>query len=469
MLQSEHRAGMPLQQSHNYPFSKIAWWLIAAFCAVFLNHFRNWGQTGHPFVMDVDQYYSYLHAAFIDHDLSFSVRSHPYWFTETPTLHFVPKVTYGMSLLYAPFFLLAHLFAGAGTTGYEPIYAWSIHIGCMLYGAAGLWYCRKTLLLWFSEGVTAATLLLLFFGTNLFYYLLSETEAVHIMLFCLIAVYVYHVAMWQISGLKKHFLVFMFTGGIMVLVRPTECLLFLLPALAGVTSADTLKAKLQAIGGLKWWFPVGVLLFILPVIPQLLFWKMQSGSFLFFSYGSSEKFYWSDPQLFNFFFSFRKGWLIYTPLMLFGLMGFIPMYRYCKAWFYPVLAYVLLNIYVSASWWDWAYGGSFGMRVMVHVYAVLAIPFACMVQWVYELYQRSRAASKITLYGLSCVAGLLCLFNVFQSNLYKHHIIHWDSMTAEAYRFVFLKRTYSEADKRYLESLLRHPDYQAMREGKRNE
>ena len=42
-------------------------------------------------------------------------------------------------------------------------------------------------------------------------------------------------------------------------------------------------------------------------------------------------------------------------------------------------------------------------------------------------------------------------------------------MTKEAYWFTFLKKNYSKEDLLYLETLVKHPDYAAMRQGKRDD
>ena len=57
---------------------------------------------------------------------------------------------------------------------------------------------------------------------------------------------------------------------------------------------------------------------------------------------------------------------------------------------------------------------------------------------------------------------------MFQSNLYKHGIISFDGMTKEAYWYTFLKKSYSESDLLYLETLIKHPDYEQMKKGKRD-
>jgi hypothetical protein len=449
-------------------YSDIVIVLITVFslCLTFL--FINWHPINHPFIMDVNQYYSYLVAIFIDHDLSFTTNTHSFWLIETPTHEVVPKVTYGLGFFYSPFFLLAYLFSDSHTTGYEAIYAWSIHYGCILYILIGFLPLKKILAFWFNDIVIAVSLLLVFFASNLFYYTLSESESVHGILFFLISFFLFHVIKWQHTLLKKHFLSFMLAAGFICLVRPTECLVFVFPLLLGLKDRGSFKTKLRALLSLKWFLVIGIGLFALPILPQLIYWKQHTGTFLFFSYGNSEGFFWSDPKIINVFFSFKKGWLVYSPIMIFSLIGFVRMYLKNKELFYPVLIYVLLNSYLICSWWDWAYGGSFGMRAFIHCYAILIIPFAYFVQGIISLYKKSVIKTTVV-YAFSVLGLFFCLLNVLQSNLYKHHIIHWDGMTKEAYQFTFLKKNYSEAELQYLKTLIKPPDYSARRKGDRDE
>ncbi len=440
--------------------------LVVSFLFTFF--FIHWGNAHHPFVNDVNQYYSYLNALFIEGDLSFKNNPNAYWLIETPIHRFVPKVTYGMALFYAPFYLLAKLFSGGGSTGYEPVYAWMVHFGCILYTLSGLWFTRKTLLLWFNEVVTSVTLLLLFFGTNLFYYTLAESESVHGILFFLISFFLYHVFKWQLTGNKKHVLLFCMAAGFVCLIRPTEVLILFFPLLAGVTSSAEARLRFKNIMMLKWTLLCAVFLFLAPLIPQLLYWKMQSGHYLFFSYGSSEGFFWNDPQIINVFFSFRKGFFIYTPLMVFSMLGFIMLYKKHKLLFYPVLLYFVLNAYFICSWWDWSYGGSFGMRAFIHCFAILVIPFACFMEWAVSLYKHA-GVKKIMASALVCVALFCCALNLLQSNLYKHQLIHYDGMNKKAYLYTFFKKKYTKEEIDYLTTLFKSPDYEARRRGLRDE
>lgn len=448
--------------------SLISVLFIALFSFSFTAFFIHWGNLKHPFVNDVNQYYSYLNALFIEHDLSFIHNVNSYWLIETPSHHFVPKVTYGMAFFYAPFYLLAKALSGGSPTGYEPVYAWSVHLGCIFYITLGLWFTRKTLLFWFNEFITAISLILLFFGTNLFYYTLSESESVHGVLFCLISVFLYNVVKWHESGSKNNFFLFCLLAGFICLIRPTECLILLFPLGIGLTTAKGIKAKFQRIGSLNWNLLLSVVLFLLPLLPQMLYWKMQSGSYLFFSYGGNESFFWKDPQFVNVFFSFRKGFLIYTPIMVFGLLGFIQLYKKNRGIFYPVFLYFLTNSYLICAWWDWSYGGSFGLRAFVHCFAILVIPFTYFIDWTVSLFRKSFLGT-LFVFSISIISLFFCLLNLLQSNLYKHQLIHYDGMNKEAYKFTFLKKRYTEEDIQYLTTLFKSPDYEARRKGIRDE
>lgn len=444
--------------------SRLVLFFIIMFCFLTMGKFVNWQAPHHPFVNDVNQYYSYLIAYFKHNDLTFSNGTYHFWLQTTPTNHLVPKVTYGMSLFYLPFFLIAELFSAKNSTGYEPIYAWSIHIGSILYVLAGLYFSLKTLRLFFSEIVASLSLFVIFFGTNLFCYTLINPELTHGVLFLLISCLFYFVVQWINTSLPKYFLFSSFLLGLITLIRPTEIIIVFVILLAGVSSLKTMKQKLNLFIGLKLYLLLGAILFILPLFPQVLYWKVQSGGWLFFSYSENERFFWSDPQIMNVLFSYRKGWLVYSPLMIMALIGFIPLWRRNKMLFWGILLYFSVNLYLVSAWWDWAFGGSFGIRALVQCYALLIIPLAYCIEWAI-----TYANKTIVKLGLVLFICFFCFLNIFQSNLYKHGIISYDGMTKEAYWYTFLKKNYSEGDLKYLETLIKHPNYEEMRKGNRDE
>lgn len=423
----------------------------------------------HPFHNDVDQYYSYLIAQFIHHDLSFKF-PHQLWLIEAPNHQLVPKVTMGLSLMYLPFFVIADNIAYAydfDGLGYSAPYGICIHFGTLFYAILGFWYARKSLLFFFSEWVVAITLLLVLFGTNLFYYVYREGEMSHSYLFFLFSVFMYHALQWHFNYKNKHLYYMAFILGFVVLIRPTEILIILIPLLYQVTSFKTLKQKLAKLFCLKWKLTFIVILFLLPIIPQLIYWKIFTGQFFFFSYGSQEGFFFLDPKFFGVLFSWRKGWFLYTPLMTFSIIGLWFMLKKWKDMFVPIAIYLGLTIYLVSCWWDWSFGGSHGMRALVQSYAFLIFPLAFLIKW---LFTMSIKWLKFILIPVFLMASSFFIYlNIFQVWQFKNSLIHWDSMSKNAYYFAFLKKDFSQNDRIFIETLFIHPNYEEMRKGNRDE
>jgi hypothetical protein len=118
-----------------------------------------------------------------------------------------------------------------------------------------------------------------------------------------------------------------------------------------------------------------------------LFWKWQSDLWLVYSYGE-ETFDFKHPHLLEFLFSYQKGWLLWTPLTLFALIGgFIYFGKQSwKALVWFVLP-LLLIVYILSSWWCWTYGSGFGQRPMIEYLPFIALGFAFFAQKYFKKVQ----------------------------------------------------------------------------------
>lgn len=411
------------------------------------------------FISDVNNYYSYLPAAFIHHDLSFGFPN-DYWFTRAPNGNNIPKGTMGMAVMYSPFFWLGHMWAKATdhpVDGYSPPYTKAIRFGTFVYLFLGLLALYHALRRFYNDYVIGITLCALFIGTNLWYYTVGWGEMPHCYVFSLYCFIIYLTIRWHEAHKAHHFFLLSFLIGLCALIRPTAVVIILFPLLYGVTNWKTFKEKADLIWSHKIQLLVGLFLFFIPLIPQMLYWKAFAGSYLFFSYGSEENFFFNNPHIAAFLFGFRKGLFIYTPMIIFGFTGLFLLYKYAPKVKLVVPVIVLLMIYVLSSWWAWWYGGSFGMRSMIQFFALLAFPFAAFVAWVAKKW-----------YTLVPVLGIMTFFvylNLFQSLQYKGSQIHWDGMTKEAYRMIFLKDGMQKEDWDKLEKLIDPPDYEAAKRG----
>ncbi|MBK9283405.1 MAG: hypothetical protein IPM51_03710 [Sphingobacteriaceae bacterium] len=442
---------------------------IAFFSADRFNRWANFDKGNFPLVDDVDQYYSYLPAFFIHDDLSFSFE-HQYWTKKLSNGNHIPKVTLGMALMYSPFFISGHLMAKNSkykADGYSLPYKISLHIGSILFSIFGLWFCRKNLLRFFNEYITLIVLIAVYFGTNLFYYTYGFGEMPHAYLFFLFSLFIYFTFKWWDNKKLKYLLALAFTGGFATLIRPNECLLLFFPLLLHVNNLKQVKERFQLFSAYRAKLLIAVILFLLPFFVQMLYWKTYTGQWFYFSYGEDESFFFSNPKIFDFLFSFRKGWFIYTPLMFLAIIGIFMLKQKSTGLKYFLIFYLLITIYILSSWWDWAYGGSFGSRAMIQYYSFLVFPLAAFFQFMNEIFKE-----KILKYIARIIIIVSLVFmidlNLDQSWLYKYGIIASDGMTKEAYLLTFGKEEFSKEEVEEIERSLKNPDREAMKRGERD-
>ncbi len=448
-------------------WSKITWWGIAVIMLwVFFNigRWKHAGERGKIIDWDIISYYGYLPAAVIHKDLSLKfideapdgyAKRREFWWSETPVGGRVFKFTMGNAIMYAPFFLLADAYvqlAGGKRTGFTGPYEFFLALSSLFYLMLGLWFLRKVLLRHFSEGVVSVVLLAVLFGTNLFYYTTWEPAMSHGYSFALISIYLYVTIRWLETQKLKYAVFWGLLFGLITLIRPINMLVVLFLLFYGVWSVKDVVTRVSL---LLTNFPsillAGVSAFLM-VLPQLLYWKMNTGQWIYYSYGD-EHFYFNNPHILEGLFSFRKGWFIYTPLMLLALFGLIPMYKTKAPAFIPVVAFMAVYIYVVFSWWCWWYGGSFGMRSMIDTYPFMAFPLAAVFA--------ASAGKKVLRITLPVLVLFFIALNLVQTKQYRKTIIHWDSMTREAYFKGFMKLQNPPG----LENLFCLPDYEKAMKG----
>ncbi|MCW3103487.1 MAG: hypothetical protein JWO09_1927 [Bacteroidetes bacterium] len=413
---------------------------------------------------DVTSYYAYLPATFIYHDLKLEKSEYKisentwlFWPLVTQEGKKVIKTTMGLSVLYAPFFFIGHCIApllNEPQNGYSTPYQFCLLLSAWFYLLTGLYFLRKLLLLYFSDGIAALSILTVYFGTNLFWYSTLEGLMSHGYIFSMLIIFIYQVVKWHRAPSLKRAIAIGFLGGLLTLIRPTMILCFLIFLLFDVYSKETFLRKVKLLqANFKSLLLIGVFSFLV-IIPQLLYWHYVTGHWLFFSY-EGERFYFDRPHLLEGLFGFRKGWLLYTPIMCFAIIGLFFLRRRLAAFFLPVLTVLLLSVYVLLSWWAWWYGGGFGLRAFVDFYGLFILPIACFYQFVIEQGKRSLK------YAILALGSCLVYLNLFQTWQYYKELIHFDSMTKEAYMLGF-RATYSTAE--WYEAL-DAPGYERAKQG----
>lgn len=418
---------------------------------------------------DVAFYYSYLPATFIYKDPTFKfIEDLPQDFEgrvfvlPTEDGKKVPKMSIGLSILYSPFFFVAHQYAkfqdDVKADGYTLPYSVALSWASLFYLLIALWLLMSVLEKMFSIWAAAFSLLSIAFASNLLYYTAYEAAMSHAFSFFLFALFIWLTQKWYDAKYDwKNAFFLGLVGGLITVVRPVNIIIFLLPLFYGAANLYEWEKNIrQIVSNYRVLFLL-IIGFVIPLIPQLIFWKLGTGHWVYYSY-QEQGFYFLQPKILEGLFSYRKGWLIYSPIMVFSLIGIFYLKKHADKWLLALPLHFLIHVYVIFSWWCWWYGGGFGARPMIELYALLSISLAAFIQAVLS----SKNFLKILL--LAIVFSIFIKVNHFQTwQYYYKTLIHWDSMTKEAYWAVFMKEDFPDN----YQELIQLPDYDNALKGKK--
>lgn len=417
--------------------------------------------SNQEFSWDVLGYYLPLPAAYIQHDPLLDDKS---WVEElneekklSGTLYQVSSTPdgkpmyfflFGMSYFYSLFFLIGHWFSsifGYSQDGFSEPYQISVVIGCMIYVSIGLFLIRSVLLNFFSEKISTILIIILVFGTNYIHHLtLKNLEPVAV-LFMLSTFVLWQTILWHTNYEFKNLIAIGAGISLMALVKPSEVLFVFVPVLWGVYNKQTLIQKLKICYKKKRQFLLMLLICSILFIPQIAYWYTKTGQFVYDSYKNPgvglDVF---SPHILEALFSYRKGWLLYTPIMIFALIGFYFLWKYNRKIFPTIFITFLICFYVVASWSEWWYGAGFSLRPMITYYPLLLIPMGYLI---IQIEAQNKFMIKGTVFSLFA----FCIFlNQFQWWQLKNGILEPYRTTKEYYWATFFKTSATDDDKKHL-------------------
>jgi len=318
----------------------------------------------------------------------------------------ITKYTYGVALLQFPFFMLAHGLSIATeyhTDGFSFLYQKSVDVAAVFYLFLGLFALFKLLNKRFTKLYSFIAVASVFTGTNLFYYAVIDTGMSHVYSFSMFSLYLLLLVNWDhfIGKQLKYGLLLGILAGIIVMLRPLNVLfilfsVFLIPEI------------------FSWRFftkhPIFAFVFFIAVVcivmPQLFYWNYISGSPFYYSYGDESFSNILSPKIFELFIAPNSGHLLYNPIFTVFLSGVIWMMidkqRY--GWVSALLLVVLS--YLISSWWIYNFGCGFANRNFVEYYALLAVPFAFLL---------NKPKPKIVQTGIYLAILLFAIYNIKMS------------------------------------------------------
>jgi len=337
-----------------------------------------------PINGDAKAYYAYLPAIFIyqdaeykfvdDYEKKYYAKDHRKNFLNTTENgRKVNKTFPGVAILYLPFFLIAHFLAsiaGAEADGYSLIYQYLFDFGYWVYILlSAIYYLKVFRLLKFKDKHIYFSLFVLIVGTNVLFYSMVDQSVTHLFNFAMINAFIYHLLKFKSDAKVKHIYYSVVLLLLIGITRPTNILVVLLLPIF-------ISDKMFYISYFKEIFTfkrilgfVGITLLI-GSIPFIL-WQWQTGSWIVYGYGD-EGFDFSNPELSNFLFSYKKGWFTYTPIALLTLiLGLFYMVKQSVFKSINVIVFYAISVYIFSSWWCWYYGAGMGQRVMVDHFILL--------------------------------------------------------------------------------------------------
>jgi len=443
-------------------FSKISLW----FCFILLSvialfYYPKWNKetTEATISWDVSGYYWYLPAFLIYDDLKqIGFSNHILEkYRPTPSLlqafkhpkgNYVMKYSSGQAVLMLPGFVAGHIAAKLGgydQDGFSRPYQLGIFLWGLMITFIGLFYLRKILILYFSETASGLALITICFATNFLEYGAITNAMTHNYLFTLYALLIWStIRFYKAPGFKTA----AFIGtllGIMALTRPTEIIAILIPISYGlIFRVNEIKNRLIFfIRHFKKVIFVATIMAMIGMI-QLLYWKFVASEWLVYSY-EEQGFSWFRPHIYDCLFSGRAGWLIYTPVMILSLVGFVSFIRKQSNIAVPLFLFSILFFYITFAWDVWWYGGSVSQRALVQLYPVLGFPLAAF----YDTFSKVNVKAIIV-----SVFGLFCVHYNFWMTHHAHYggLMVAGDMTSEYLKAIFLKDQLPKEAKKLLDT-----------------
>jgi len=340
--------------------------------------------------------------------------------------NYVFKYLGGIAVLESPFFAIGHLIAlnsSYKADGFSAPYQYSIAFGALIYAFLGLLLLRLVLLRYFNDSTVTLTLLLLTLASNFVQYIAIDGGQSHAYIFPLYALILFATMKWHTKPSYFWSAVIGLTIGLATIARPTEAIMIFIPILWGTQTKVLKQQKWALVKKNKQMLLLAILFGIIGILPQLIYWKIASGSFI---YDVGSKWFFLNPW-FRVLFGFENGWFVYTPIAIFFIVGmfFIKSFPFKKS----VIVFGLLNIWIVIAWSDWKYGSTYSTRALVQSYPVLALALGGFIHSI---------SSKKWKYVFICLGGYLIFVNFFQINQYGKTILHSRDMNRLYYSAIYL-------------------------------
>ncbi len=412
---------------------------------------------GRLIIGDGIYYFVYLRSAVLDGDLEFTndytlyqeyngddpIKKAEMLARKTPTGMAGNFFSIGPAILWSPVFLLTHALAallGRAGDGFSSWYQAPLMFLSIAYGFVGMVLMYRVVAGIFSKFAAFVSILGIWLATNVVYYMGVSPSASHVLSMFSSALFVFLWWRHRDERTRRDWFVWGLSAGLMALVRWQDSLIALLALMEWLDKGRTTNDErplffffrpLSFVNGLV--FLLGA---ILVFLPQMLAWNILYGSPFTIPQGYGFLGFW-QPEMFNVLFSTKRGLFTWTPLFVFAVIGFIPLYRKNKTLGAAAFLIFVLETYTNGIVADWWGGEAFGARRFISLIPFFALGLAAFVDFV-----RPRLSQTTILVALGAFIVWNNLF-LLQYNLWLHGIGHisaiptWQEMTLDKFTAPF--------------------------------
>lgn len=376
----------------------------------------------HVISIDGPGYYSYLRSLVFDGDLDFrnEYRHLDFAVHGTTSTGLVRNPwSVGPAVLWAPFFLTAHVLSLIGRTvgvqasvdGYGYAYQSAVCIATILYVTAGSFLTYRLCRRYFSPYSSLIAVLGVYLASSLIHYTAASPAMPHGVSFFAVSLFLF---LWHPPRPRSHreWIVLGLAAGLMTLVRWQNVLYLSMLAIEGIQAITAAGAGRRATI-LQEYVKGGVVVALVGAavfLPQMLAWNTLYGTPMTMPQGGGF-FDWLHPQFLAYLFSTTPGLFTRHPVMLLATLGFIPLWRRDRkltvALLVPVLMQWYLNSAIAEGFAHYEY--AFGARRFISATPLLALGMAALAKSVTERFRRGSLimlTAVVALVGWNLLAEL---------------------------------------------------------------
>ena len=324
-----------------------------------------------PWVHGADgmAYYSWLRSAVIDGDLNTANEYEHFgygWIASTTATGYKDNPwAIGSAVLWAPFFLIAHLIVRGD--GYGPAYFTATSLASTIYAFIGLLLLYRLARELFGSGAALLATFVIWFASPLVFYMYLHPSMAHANDAFVNALFVYTWYRTRSNRKAWGWLLLGATIGLAALVRTQNGLLVLIPAMELLlTLRGDLRSRFAPTASNGVAFGIGLLA---AFFPQMYVWHKVYDCWLVFNpYHSStgNTFNPTSPNFINVLFSPHHGLFTWTPALLLAVIGLIPLARRDSRLAMLLAVGFIAQVYIVGGWSAWAGGAAFGQRFLVN-------------------------------------------------------------------------------------------------------